>query len=630
MTIQKNQFRLDVRIEKLAPMNIDVIDKVTVGLDPRSDIVLSGAKIKYHHMAFHKKGENLALQYGGASNQTFLNSLPLEEGKVYLLEPGDQIQVAGVEIIVRHEVIHVPERKQIHTIVFDSAADLKPENATEGILFKDNPTGSMKKQKHIRPPIIKRLENEIRLEIKEEMSLEKGTFITLWLVKFYALVADFFITYLIIVTLLPLVYAESYALVIINFFSSLIFQSGNHAFFKFFIAWYFFSFAQTMILGTTLGQSLTGLRNKNDSTYGKLILFRLKTFVFSLFLLPAQNTVSDKLFYKAMRKAGVPLLVVAILLSPLFLPTPYNQFIDISKDRGTLERELHTKTFRSESAILKMNLNADLSTQYLLLPYVYRDKGLRSFQMVDLKTGDKIIIHETEKFLYDEIDRILEFGNPLYSVLHSTAFRNLPVKSRKHIIQSVFKISPYNLKETAPKFGPFFGAAVHLKENLLEGMDLSDIILQSYAPETPLLHISNSQQDYFYLFTPDSLIRFVVESTDKKLMVAAFDEQVLSKLIHDDEIEVVRNNQRVEILEAQDAFLQGDEHTLLTYYVGIANTLPTQKIVHDEVDLTNQAKRAVISNLTDIQKFIKDRNVIKSFDDIKNQLTPMENPGEKR
>ncbi len=282
MTIQTNQYRLDVRIEKLAPMKIDVIDTVTVGLDPRSDLVLSGAKIKNHHLSFIKKGENLALHYLGNTNQTFLNSLPLEEGKVYLLGPGDKVQLSGVEIIVRHELVHVQERPKVHAVVFNSAEDLKPESITEGLLFKDNPTGSMKKQKHIHPPMIKRIEKEMRHEIKEELNLDKGTFISLWITKFYALLADFFFTYLILVTLLPLVFADTIALKLLNFLNSFVFPSGNHAFFKFFIAWYVFSFAQTMVLGTTLGQFFMGLQNKNESTYGRLILFRLKTFVFSL------------------------------------------------------------------------------------------------------------------------------------------------------------------------------------------------------------------------------------------------------------------------------------------------------------------------------------------------------------
>ena len=81
MTQEKNQFRLDVRLDNKPPMKIDVVDTITVGLDPRCDLVLSGAKIKNRHIEFVAKGENLALVYLGNTNQTVLNSLPLEEGK---------------------------------------------------------------------------------------------------------------------------------------------------------------------------------------------------------------------------------------------------------------------------------------------------------------------------------------------------------------------------------------------------------------------------------------------------------------------------------------------------------------------------------------------------------------------
>ena len=58
----QSQFRLDVRIENQPPLKIEVIDSITVGLDPRNDLVLVLRKIKNRHLVFHKKEENLALQ----------------------------------------------------------------------------------------------------------------------------------------------------------------------------------------------------------------------------------------------------------------------------------------------------------------------------------------------------------------------------------------------------------------------------------------------------------------------------------------------------------------------------------------------------------------------------------------
>ncbi|MBC7427065.1 MAG: FHA domain-containing protein [Bacteriovorax sp.] len=623
MTIAKNQFHLDVRIENMPPMKIDVIDTVTAGLDPRSDLTLSGAKIKNRHLIFTKKEENLALHYLGNTNQTFLNSIPLEEGKVYLLEPGDRIQLTGVEIIIRHEIVHVHEgHHSMKPIVFNSLENLKPESIKEGLIFKDNPTGSMREHKHVQPPMFK--------AVPKKTIEQQGSFLSLWIVKSYSMVTDFFFTYLFLVTLLPLIFAETYARKILDFLASLIFQTGDHSFLKFFIAWYILSFVQTMVLGTTIGQFLLGLRNKNTATYGKLILFRFKSFIFSIFLLPAQNMVSERLFFKGFRKAGIFFIFVFILASPLLLPSPFNKSVASLKDSDLSVRDIHTKTFVTSSKTLQMSLRTDLSTRYLLLPYVHKSETLRSFQLIDLKTDQSIVIYQSDKILYDDIDKQLEYGNPLYFLLHSVALKDLPLKNRKEVIANTLLLSPFNLKEIAPKFGPFFGSTVLLKKQLLDATASNDTIVKFYAPETPIMFIGSSQQDYFYLLAPDGLDRFVVDSIKRGPMVSVFENDIFTKLLFAPDITLIRNNQQVEILEAQDAFLHGDEHTFLTYYIGVANSLSNAKIIQIDQDLTNKARAAVIKNLETVQKFIKDKNVYKSFDDIKKQLTPMENPGVKR
>jgi hypothetical protein len=55
MKQEKNQFRLEVRLENQLPMKIDVIDTITAGLDPRNDLVLIGKKIQDKHLAFEAK-----------------------------------------------------------------------------------------------------------------------------------------------------------------------------------------------------------------------------------------------------------------------------------------------------------------------------------------------------------------------------------------------------------------------------------------------------------------------------------------------------------------------------------------------------------------------------------------------
>lgn len=618
MNQSTNQFRLEVRLDNQPPMKVDVVDSISVGLDPRNDLVLLGNKIKNRQLLFEKKGENLALHYLGNTNQTFLNSLPLEENKTYLLEPGDRIQLTGAEIMIRSEQVLVHETQKVKSVIFNPAAEITPVVDKESIIYKEvqSPTAIAMKRAPLKQPKISK-------------KIEKAPLLHLWAIKLYSLVVDAFITYLILVVALPMVFVDHFALDITNYLSSLIFPHYTHSFFNFFIAWYLLSFSQMLVFGTTIGQLLLGLRISPNATFGKLILYRMKTFFFSLLLIPAQNVVKDNLFFKGIRKVGIIIILIFILISPFLLPAPYNSNLTPITNEQKGLKELHTRTIMSYSKELQMSLSAELSFRYYLMPAI-TNLSKRAFQLIDLKTGDSITIAEVDDMSYESFEKQLKYANPLYSVLHKSPISESTLKEKKSFIESVLRLSPINLAVSAKTLGPFFGSGILVKEALMNGNLKNDMVLRTYMPETPVLYLSSSQQDFFYLLDPVHMRRFVVDSTNRGNLLTVFEQSVITKLNQDSNNPLVPNHQNVTILEAQDAFLHGDEQTFLTYYVAIANSLTNVKIIHAEVDLTSQAKLAVIKNIEAVQKFIKNKNVYKSFNDIKNQLAPMEKPGEKR
>jgi hypothetical protein len=385
MNQSTNQYRLDVRLENQTPMKIDVIDTISAGLDPRNDLVLLGNKIKNKHLVFEKKGENLALHYHGNTNQTFLNSLPLEENKTYLLEAGDRIQLTGAEIIISCELVRVHETQKMKSVIFNSMSELTSESAKDSIIYKDKPTGPMKRQINERSNIGKKM--------------DRGPVLSLWVIKLYTMVVDAFITYIILVVGLPLVFADQFALSIFNYFSSLVFPHSNHSFYSFFIAWYLLSFAQTLVFGTTIGQFILGLRNNPENTFGKLIIFRLKTFLYSLFLFPSQNSVKNTLLFKGIRKVGIIIIMIFILISPFLLPSPYNSNLTTVSSEQKGLKELHTRTIMSYSKDLNLSLSAELPFRYYLLPTV-TNLTKRGFELADLKTGQSLIVSEVDDLIY--------------------------------------------------------------------------------------------------------------------------------------------------------------------------------------------------------------------------------------
>ena len=616
MNQSTNQFRLDIQLENKLPMKIDVVDSITAGLDPRNDLVLVGNKINNRHLIFEKKGENLALHYLGNSNQTFLNTIPLEEGKTYLLEPKDRIKFSGAEIIIERELVTIHESQKIKSTVLNSISRVTPESITDGITLKQPPKLPTKTQIQIDLE-----ETKVRIKKPREPLL------ALWSVKFYSLIVDAFLTYVVLVILLPLIYADRFAISIFNYISSLIFPTFNHSFFSFFIAWYFLSFAQTLIFGGTLGQALLGLRNNPDNTFGRLIFYRMKTFIYSLLLLPSQNTVKTTLFFRAIRKVGMIMVLIFILASPFLMPPPYNSHVTLLKDNSAGVKDLHSRTIMSYSKDLKLNLNAELPFRYYLLPSI-ESINKRSFELIDLVSGEIMTISEVDNLSYETIEAQLKYGNPLYSSLHNTTLFHSSLEEQKSLIQSLFLLSPVQLIKSTKEFGPFFGSALLVKKSLLNANLDNNLMLKSYKPSTPLFFLSGSNQNFFYLLGNDRLTRFNVDSKTKGNLINVFEEAIFTKLTHDNENFIKPDNQNLTILAAQDAFLNGDEQSFLTYYVGVANSLTNTRIIHDESDYTEQAKIAVIKNINALLKFIKNKNVYKSFNDIKTQLAPMEKPGE--
>lgn len=633
MNQEKNQFRLNVLIDKRPPLKIDVVDVITVGLDPRNDLVLVGKKINNRHLSFELKGENLALHYLGFSNQTFLNNLPLEEGKIYLLEVGDKINLTDVEITVLLERVLVHETQKIKPLILQTSNESLPNLRPLPIIKKEN--GLLKKLPQLPMSFIKvKPKATIVKTIVEPVvvvkSVEDVNFVSLWLIKFYSLICDIFFTYLLLAVVFPLVRGNVFAKNIINYFTSIVFPLRHHSIFYFFVAWYILSFAQTLILGTTIGQFLLGLRYKTTNSFFKIVYLRIKAFIFSLLLLPAQNTYKSNFVFKAMRKVGIFVIIIFILFSPFIMPAPFNTPVTLINIDDQITKELHTRTISSFSKDLGMGLSTELSYRYMLMPLISGGLRRRSFQFVDLIKNQSLTVVEKENYAYEELQERLSYANPLYSVVQPISFSILPIKDKKQILEDALLITPLHLKNSAKSFGPFFGNALNLKSLLLDKNEGNDIALKTYKHETPLLFIGSTQQDFFYLFGPTSLLKFQVESQGNRSLAAVFEKFVFSKLVPEPDAQFAVTDTKPTILSVQDAFLHGHEDSILTYYVEIANSLMKEKTMYEEVDLTEKAKLALLGNIKSNQKFITDVNVYRSFTNLINQLTPMEKPGEKR
>ncbi len=78
-----------------------LLDKLELGSDPRNDIVLSIPEVIPHHLIFKLKNNEVYLLNLGPDRTTKLSNFPLEKGRTYLLNAGDIITIALIQIEIQ-------------------------------------------------------------------------------------------------------------------------------------------------------------------------------------------------------------------------------------------------------------------------------------------------------------------------------------------------------------------------------------------------------------------------------------------------------------------------------------------------------------------------------------------------
>ncbi|NOT77711.1 MAG: FHA domain-containing protein [Bacteriovoracaceae bacterium] len=628
MSYLKTLYRLDVRKHKQHPIKIDVKETISVGGDPRNDIILVGKNCLPKHLIFEPKGENLSLHNMGLANQTFLNSTPLEYNKNYLLEAGDHVQISELEIIIglveietkpTLPVIDRANSKEHVTksVVFHSLNDLVPESESDNssdngkILYVKNETGSMKFEKKVKTPIV---------EI-----VYSPTIISLLVIKLYALLLDFFLTYFLLTSISPLAGVHELSFSLYQVLSEIVMPYSSHSFWPFFFIFYFLRLVQILLFGTSIGQLLMGLGTIPKSTVLGIIGLRIKIVVCALFLYPAQNIASNHFFFSALRKVGVFLLFLFILISPLLLPQLTITKLNISESKGL--SELNTVSYLTTSENYKLTLNLEIPPRFSVYP-IAKKRAPETFgiKIYDLKEKKNLEITEHHTLLIDSIEEALRFANPFLSFHQKLPLRNQSRQDQKEIIQKILLTSIDDISSQIKTFGLFFANNVFVKNLIIRDIEKTDLNLRAFLNDAPFISLENQNILYTLLFSGEKLISLKLDKTSgNSALQTLATTQLLNKWTIN---EKTAANQGLDFLEILDAFKRQDEQTVLTYYINSAKKPLENKILYREEDFTEAFKVALKSNIDELLPVMILKNTKTSLEEIKKQLTPMENPGD--
>ena len=76
-----------------------ITEKMTVGRDPKCNIVIENKMVSRHHATIQKIKDDFYIKDEDSTNGTFVNGIRLEKDKFMKINPGDKISI-GTEIVV--------------------------------------------------------------------------------------------------------------------------------------------------------------------------------------------------------------------------------------------------------------------------------------------------------------------------------------------------------------------------------------------------------------------------------------------------------------------------------------------------------------------------------------------------
>ncbi|MGZ3788633.1 MAG: FHA domain-containing protein [Bacteriovorax sp.] len=645
-------FTLDVRIPDQVPRKIEVVDRVLAGIDPRNDLILIDSKVLTKHFLFRKRNNLLSVHYLGKDGDSFLNGLPLEKGKLYLLEKGDILKVGKIEIIIRRETgisrasrpidnlpltEEMPLEETFHEMSHEISEDA-PRDVEEEVEEEVEEDG----QVQFTPmPIPKK-----KISTPEKERLIDFSAARLIPYKIYGFIVDLALTYFLLGFLVPILGLLN---PVQEFLSPItIYLTENFLKFhpelgalkilsliEFFICFHALMILASLVLGTTPGAFLIGLHHKDNDK--RLFVIRFRAYLYALINIVAlplllfdvpifrgknvkelitfsQRDLTSSRLFTLLRRAIMPLLTIACFISPFFLPPPFTSPITEEKMFAPKFKDVHTTTLLSASAHLGLSLKSELNSGYALLPYF--DNNKLGMTLYDLKNKKALFMKEEMRTPKALALFKLRYANPLSSL--SIPNEQIDQEVLKNKALNSLRLSLDTIWEGLPEFGIFLANGFLFKNEFLKNFSAKENFqMVSFDKKNPALKISSlvgkTSMDRIFLFTRNDIIEFSLIVPKSPGLLENFTRGVLSGLRYDQARSDKLKNP--EILEVLEAFERRNYQPLLTYYISEA------KKAHDMNDpkWRDFLKKNILQTKRNLSG-PRIKNIETSFDDIINSL----------
>jgi len=386
-------------------------------------------------------------------------------------------------------------------------------------------------------------------------------------------------------------------------------------------------------LGNTPGAFLIGLHNTEK---GHFLSKRFKACfcaVLNIFVLPfiifdipvyrgknlkeiltfSKRELKSTIFFHVIRRALAPTLIIASILSPFFLKSPFNASLALEKNHVSKFVNVHTNNISSYSRELGFSLNSELNNQFLLLPHFEKNKlGL---VLYDLKNKNTLLLKEEKRIDVKEALFKLRYANPFASLTIPNNVLDAEILKLKSM--ESLEISVASLFKSFMQYGPFLANRFLFKEQFLHQFDNAEenYLFNPFGDKNPALFIEGTAKNKkVFIFARKEIIVFSLIGPDNSLLFENFSNSILGGLRYDQS--TTDRLKTPQILEVLEAFELSNYSTILTYYINEAKKVQEIKNPSWHSFLLQNLKQTKSALVEDKTRIGLKKNYVTSFDDI--------------
>ncbi len=599
-----SEYILKVIFKNKLPFHLDTSAPITIGSDPRCDVILTDKKSTGPIATIEFINSALILKYMGPDQYLHFNGEYLGQGRNLFLTSGDEINVGGIRIqVLKNKEAQKEEASlQIDDIltkpfVTDKQFDKKQKTNTN---IKVN-TIQKTKQKEVTKTTTKTLKKPLPKKVNP---------LFLNALCLYSIVIDFFVTYLLLSFLSFNEHFFRLSADISKFLFGLITTQGASAFLLFILNWLILNLFQHIIFGKTIGQFFAGLTFDYKNSVLNYLGKRILSFLFAFIFIPIQNRYNTTKVAFTLRILSLFLICGAIYY-PKFAITPFDLiFSEESFSKTPKIEQSHEERFAR-------NDNGDFTINVPNHYFFYPDFSKVKTQIVlkDLIENEELSFELVKSFERTAITEILTFNNPYARLV------------RSFDEQKVFEGALHDSLENIS--GNYDDALLKHKILLSADMKLKDFLFKDARSlkvvyPNGLTHLAQLEVDgqKMIMIVEETKVSLVSYQTNLPKLADTF-----LNALNDITPIPADNSKNITLVELVSTELNKDDQTILTYYINSVKNIIENQRYYGKENLTVDISYLLQKSIESTMNLMSSQKIRASLKNLLTELTPMEKPG---